>query len=1068
MAIKSKQISLLIIFIPILALLGVGIYTSFINSEKYFKSVDFKEKLQKIDRLEKLEKSIFDEVLCISKLNIKDENTRESCQNIRNVSDEILLNSNTANKNSISYIEQVLKPLRFSVNKESTSSELLDTQKMQLVLKQIRYDIDISDTITVDTLLFGDYSEKIINPIRTVIKGISANKETAQEKILYNQLKNIYDHANLERILVSHYLVNKFVIPKSILSTWDTYIATLSLFDPDDLEQMGKMGKSLIKIFDNKTYYESKEKIDEARIDIISNYQTGNYEYKIDKWIDLTNIQDEIFLKANKFILSSVYDDVNKEVQNTGRMLLIGIGLVIFSLLFILFLIKYYFKVREEDKVLEKVIAGIEQLSLSEVEGHVAIPQMPKNLANKTEVYHYLDGILHLLHAKEIEAAEANEAKTQFLANMSHEIRTPLNGIVGFTQILKDTELNEDQNEFISIIQTSSDNLLSIVNDILDISKINAKKMDIENISFNLSDKMESVVELLITKAEQKDISLGIYIDPSLTMKRLGDSVKISQIMTNLIGNAIKFTPSYGSISVYVERADEDNILFKVVDTGIGISAENKNKIFEAFSQADNSTSREYGGTGLGLTISSEMIHLMGGELKFDSIENEGSTFFFEIPLKEDEEEIAHSVNYYDNVSVGLALPTKDLKREIDVNLAKYFEYLKVDFKIYYYEDIFNKGGNIQLPKHMIFDHQYARKDDDFENIVSLDCSISMISTGTLNNRIDHEKYTFNSIVLAPMTLKKTIKILDSIGKEKVQLPQSKAVIEKEEKEVIFGDLLVLVAEDNPINQKLIKVVLNNFGLDVEVAPNGKEAVEMRKEGNYDIIFMDIQMPIMNGMEATVAILEYEKSEDVKHIPIVALTANALVGDREKYLAIGMDDYLSKPLNADKLNGILEKYLSSKKIEIETNILEIPEMIKDNEDDEKVISKEVSAPEIVAPTPIIVPTIEYKADILLLHTIPIVANVYMKKLSNLKYNIDVVTDPDEFLNNLDKYKYKFAMYNVKPFENAICMITDIIRDSGAKPLTLVSDQEEDIDYGAERLRLDADNDEVDEKLKSIS
>ena len=370
-----------------------------------------------------------------------------------------------------------------------------------------------------------------------------------------------------------------------------------------------------------------------------------------------------------------------------------------------------------------------------------------------------------------------------FLASMSHEIRTPLNGIIGMTEVLDETSLSQEQKEFVSMIRESSNNLRVIVNDILDVSKLNAGKMELESIPFDLFRKIETSVGIFKPKIEEKEITLKLFTDPMIPRNVIGDPTRLSQVIINLVSNALKFTDKGGKIDVTAEYIDQENdvVTFKVSvsDSGIGLTQEQQEKIFEAYSQATASTARKSGGTGLGLMISSKIVNAMGTELAVESEEGKGATFFFVITMK---------------VDTQSSIPVEE--KEVEV----------------------------------------------VENSQNLE------------------------------------------------------------------DINVLVAEDNPINQKLIKIVLENFGLNVTLTSNGQEAYEARVNDKYDLIFMDIQMPIMGGVESTHSILEYEKENGEAHIPIIALTANALPGDKEKYMSEGMDDYATKPLDVKMIEKLIRQY----------------------------------------------------------------------------------------------------------------------------------------------------------------
>ncbi len=531
------------------------------------------------------------------------------------------------------------------------------------------------------------------------------------------------------------------------------------------------------------------------------------------------------------------------------------------------------------------------------------------NAQQREEIYSHIDQSFSLLEERGKEIEEEAEAKSQFLSTMSHEIRTPLNGILGFTKLLKEMDTTEEQNEFISLIENSSNNLIAIVNDVLDLSKMNAEKMEIESIPFHLFETIDMTVASFAQMADQKDIEFGVLVEPTLSPYVIGDPTKLSQILTNLIGNAIKFTDAYGKINLFVEGVSSDKdhtaLKFSVSDSGIGLSEEQQKTIFEAYGQATASTSRKYGGTGLGLTISRKMVQLMGGELEVESKENEGTTFFFTLPLEKNKDHEPSTYTDFSNLSVGLALPVKSIDRQLDTNLQTYIEHLGATFSFYYYEELFESDTPVTLPDIMIFDHHYARLPGELEQCAALECKSVLLTNGSLRARVNPQQHHFTDVVLTPISLAKTIRILTNASEHKKEKILTSDTVENTEQ---FQGLHALVADDNQINCKLIKIILENLGLEVTVVNDGKDAVELSRKNAYDIIFMDIEMPIMDGVEACKHIVQYETEHHLKHVPIIALTANTSSGDKEKYMSKGMDDYAVKPLDIEALKMIITEH----------------------------------------------------------------------------------------------------------------------------------------------------------------
>lgn len=512
-------------------------------------------------------------------------------------------------------------------------------------------------------------------------------------------------------------------------------------------------------------------------------------------------------------------------------------------------------------------------------------------------------------------AEEATKAKSMFLANMSHEIRTPMNGVLGMTEILKDTSLTKDQQNYLGIIETSANNLLSIINDILDFSKIEAGKIELEKAPVRLETVINEVGDILASKAAKKNIELITYVDPDIPHLIEADHVRIRQVVLNLVGNAVKFTDQ-GSVFVSCEMVKQEEklvaISFKVVDTGIGISEENKRKLFQSFTQTDDSVTRKYGGTGLGLTISKKLVDLMGGNIVVESQPGKGSEFSFEVKFP-----VLSQKAFYSDRLKDIKVTAVDDNPTNRLILRRYLKAFDVEAHIFH------------TPEGMLKDFVKKYQNNEFYDVILLDYTMPRYSGLDLVKLLNQQAkgHKSKAILLSSITDMISDKILKEIG---VNLQLSKPLkvsqlydsiyhvlfatdetsieehADKKEDTIQSVQYRILMAEDNLINQHVAQSVLGKLGQKADLASNGKEALKKYMENDYNVVLMDVEMPIMDGIEATEAIREYELQNKKSPALIIALTAGVSKEDKEKCLAVGMNHFVPKPFNIKHIADIFQ------------------------------------------------------------------------------------------------------------------------------------------------------------------
>ncbi len=519
-------------------------------------------------------------------------------------------------------------------------------------------------------------------------------------------------------------------------------------------------------------------------------------------------------------------------------------------------------------------------------------------------------------HARRLEVAQkqaeaASRAKSDFLANMSHEIRTPMNGIIGMAELLATTPLDDDQRHYVRTVNGSAQALLAILNDILDFSKIEAGKLAIESIELDLRSVVEEVSELVAPAAHARGLELGCDVAPGFDGRLRGDPVRIRQVLTNLLSNAVKFTESGEVVLSLRETGERDGrtiVRLAVRDTGIGIPAERQESIFESFTQADGTTTRQYGGTGLGLTISRQPVGLMGGRIGLESAPGRGSTFWVELPMERSRGPRAVPPPATMEALTGLRVLVVDdnetnrtiLRANLRAWGCRVEEAVDADRAIEALRE--GAGGpdpvrvallDMNMPERSGLDLiAEVRNDPNFDGL-----RILLLSSSDPTLRADERsRLGLSAQLRKPLRQAQLVSaLLEAVGAAPAARPAADAGEDLGAGVRAMG-LHVLLAEDHPVNRMVATRLLEKAGVRVTVAENGRQAFDRVRGGGFDLVLMDVQMPEMDGLEATRAIRAWERESDGGHVPILAMTANALEGDRALCLDAGMDDYLSKPV----------------------------------------------------------------------------------------------------------------------------------------------------------------------------
>jgi len=978
MKLKMQNTLKILSMYPIIILFIFSSYFLYISYTQYTKAITFEQKLKSSKILERLSENLSQE---------------RGLSSTYIASNGHIAKSLLAKQRKI--VNQSIKTFYNYYKTNRVDSNIKNTISLLNKISKVRNTIDTLQNVNFDKIFFLYFSkinQNILNELNT-LKNVVTNTQgvslTASLVSLYNDI----EYSGQERDFVAKIISQYVPFTDKDMKIWLNIAGRSNTFDRKGLKDIVSSMR-ISTLFGSKVNAKILKQVNDARKDLILSAQSGEYQIDPTLWFTLMSKKIKILEKGSEVLQQSLGEQIKQyKNENVGQLISAGATWLI-SIIFMLMGIVLSGQFKKNIAGLEGVFKKVEELAETKETVDFSTSE------GMNSAYVIIDQAIDNIAREKDNAKEASAAKSIFLANMSHEIRTPLNGIVGFTELLKNTNLDGEEREFVDVIEKSSENLLEIINNILDLSKVESNKVEIDEILFSPITEFENAIEVYGPKASEKGIHLSSYIDPTLSNYLKGDVTKIKEVLINLMSNAVKFTPQSGYITTEIIREENSpegkaRINFSVQDTGIGIEKEKLKDIFDAFSQADSTITRKFGGTGLGLTISSKYIDMMGGELALESEIGKGTKFYFTLELEESKSNEENFEGAFGQYNCAI-FSSEDSPKPHSQFIYNYLTYC--GSKVKFYNDfgslknlIYRSGCNL-----VVVDYD-SLSEEELEEYKKIKLPIILILKSSHQSKINSLRTKYITPIFEPVNMSKIIKIL----KTSIDiLPERVVAKPKKSTTGVLGTKFkadVLVAEDNEINQKLIKRTLEDLGLNITIATNGLIAFEERKKHDYDLIFMDIAMPVMDGVISTQEIIKYENEKNLPHVPIIAITANALKGDRERFMKEGLDEYITKPIKKDSILRVLNMFIQDLVVEDEKEQTQEP-IVEVKKEEEPIIVKEESKINK-----------EDNPKILVFKKSIIETKIFANIISKIHDNVEVAKTANDFKEKISKNFYSLII-----------------------------------------------------------